>query len=121
MVASCAITAMAASGTGEVDTGDAKYPYRWSISCGSTNGTAYIGTTEAPTTVTAYAYNLLYSAENKIYGYSDTDDNTGYSSVTVTPNNILRIDGYNIPSTIKETHASFYVAGIYAANSYAVA
>lgn len=121
MVASCAMTAMAASGSSEVVSGNTKYPYKWSITCGATYGTAYVATTETPATVRADAYNFLYSAVNKAYGNSGHSDVTGYSSVTASPNNILVIKGVNVPSEIKETHATFYVAGKHAATTSAAA
>lgn len=112
MVMSCAITAMAASGSGTAVSGSNRYPFSWNIYITSTYGAANVSTTDAPTTVRARAQNYLYSEINKIYGDSEEADETGYGTVTAKANNIMIKGKYKIPSCqIVNTTANFYVAG----------
>lgn len=112
MVASCAITAMAATGEGSVVSGSTRYPYCWNIYITSTYSAANVSTTDAPAAVRAWAQNRLYSEINKMYGYSDEVSATGYGTVTAKADNVLITEVYKIPSCrIVNTTAKFYVAG----------
>ena len=112
MVASCAITAMAATGEGSVVSGSTRYPYRWNIYITSTYSASNVSTTDAPAAVKAWARNRLYSEDNKMYGYSDEVSVTGYGTVTAKANNVMITGTYKIPSCqMVNTTAKFYVAG----------
>ena len=112
LVASCAITAMAASGTGEVVSGNTRYSFNWSVSCSATEGVANISTTGNPAAVNIEAFNYLYSEVNKKYGNGITAYANGYGNATAKPNNILVINNVYVPSCIiKKTTARFYVVG----------
>ena len=112
MVMSCAITAMASSGSGTAVSGSNRYPFSWNIYITSTYGAANVSTTDAPTTVKAWAQNRLYSEINKTYGDSAAVSATGYGTVTAKANNVLQIGSISVPSCeVTKTTAKFYVAG----------
>lgn len=111
MVASCAITAMAASGTSTVTVNGTKYTYRWTVTRGSTSGTGTMATQGTPAYLTVRVRNFLKSEENDTEGYGAWAPNTGYSSVTATANNILKIGTVKVPSSVEYTDAEFDIGG----------
>ncbi|WP_405370264.1 hypothetical protein [Phocaeicola sp.] len=110
MVVSCAFTAMAASGTSTVTVNGTEYTYNWSVTRRSTYGTGTMATRGTPAYLTVEVRNYMYSDVNNTHGYNEKwASNTGYSSVATTANNILKINGVNVPSSVISTNAKFYI------------
>ena len=121
MVASCALTAMAASGTSTVAVNGTEYTYKWTVTRRSTSGTGTMATEGTPAYLTVKVRNYMYSEVNKTYGYNENwASTTGYSSVTTTANNILVIDEVNVPSSVISTDAQFYIGGKQVSTQYGV-
>lgn len=121
MVASCALTAMAASGDATVTVKGTEYTYNWSVTRSSTYGTGTMATRSTPAYLTVEVRNYMYSQVNNTHGYNkDWASNTGYSSVATTANNILVIDGVNVPSSVISTDAKFYIGSKLVSTQYDV-
>ncbi len=120
MVASCALTAMAASGSSTALVNGTNYSYRWSLTPGTTSGSGSMSTTATPTNLTVKVRNYLYSEENDKSGYGAWASNTGYSSVTATANNILVIGIANVPSSVVSMDGNFYINSVLVNSQYKV-
>lgn len=111
MVASCAITAMAAANESTALIGGTLYEYSWSLIRSDTRGTGRMNTTKTPAYLTVKVQNYLYSEENNTRGYNEWVSNTGYSGVTTVASNVLVINKVNVPSEVIHTNGEFYIGG----------
>lgn len=109
MVASCAITAMAASGDATVEVNGIEYTYNWSVTRHATYGNGTMATRKTPAYLTVEVRNYLYSEENDVYGYTRWIPNTGYATVASSANNLLRLGSYDVPSKVVSTSGKFYI------------
>lgn len=111
MVASCAITAMAASDESTALIGGTLYEYSWSLTRSNTCGTGRMDADNPPAYLTVKVRNYLYSEENNTRGYNEWVSNTGYSGVTTVAGNVLVINKVNVPSEVIHTNGEFYIGG----------
>ena len=83
MVASCAITAMAAADESTALIGGTLYEYSWSLTRSNTCGTGRMDADNPPAYLTVKVRNYLYSEENNTRGYNEWVSNTGYKTMPV--------------------------------------